>query len=43
MDYIVETKIKTTIEYYREGFIPPEKAAEKLEMSVDEFLEKYGQ
>ena len=37
-----EARIETTIEYYRDGFIPAEKAAEKLGISVEEFLEKYS-
>ena len=37
-----ETRIDTTIEYYKDGLIPAEKAAEKLCMSVEEFLEKYS-
>ena len=39
---VEETRIETTIEYYKEGFIPAEKAAEKLGVSVEEFLEKYS-
>jgi hypothetical protein len=39
---IEEGREETTIEYFKDGFIPAEKAAEKLGMSVDEFLEKYG-
>jgi hypothetical protein len=37
-----ETRIETTIEYYKDGLIPAEKAAEKIGISVEDFLEKYG-
>ena len=37
-----EGREETTIEYFKEGFIPAEKAAEKLGISVEEFLEKYS-
>ena len=39
----LEQQLETLIECYREGRMPAEKVAEKLGITVDEFLEKYGQ
>ena len=39
---IEETRIEAFIECYKDGSLSAEKAAEKIGISVEEFLEKYG-